>query len=117
MISGWKPDNYLSLSGVYQPRKNIQDTPLPLALARYLETYPQTQEIWLCLDNDEAGKLAAQTLIILLGEKYKIRYLPPAHGKDYNEMLMAEKGIEVNIKMRSARGNHLLERWSYFSEK
>lgn len=100
----WKPDNYLSLSGVYQSCDEFSlDTPLPLALAQFLESSPQIEKIQLCLDADETGQNAAQTLISLLKKSFDITYLPPAHGKDYNEMLMKERGIGANIRTRIAK--------------
>ena len=105
----WKPDNYLSLSGVYQSCDEFSlDTPLPLALAQFLESSPQIEKIQLCLDADETGQNAAQTLISLLKKSFDITYLPPAHGKDYNEMLMKEKGIGANIRTRNSK-KHLKE--------
>lgn len=100
----WKPDNYLSLSGVYQSCDEFSlDTPLPLALAQFLESSQQVEKIRLCLDADEAGQNAAQTLISLLEKSYDITYLPPTCGKDYNEMLMKEKGIGANIRTRNSK--------------
>lgn len=96
-----EPGSYLSLSGIYQPRENILETPLPLALAQFLRDNPQIRSIQLCLDHDAAGKLAAQTISILLSGKYDVRYLPPKYGKDYNEMLMQEKGL-TGIRTRCA---------------
>ena len=93
--------SYLSLSGVYQPRENISETPLPLALAQFLQDNPHICSIRLCLDQDAAGKLAAQTIATLLSGKYDVRYLPPQYGKDYNEMLMQEKGL-TRIRTRCA---------------
>ena len=41
----WKPDNYLSLSGVYQPRKELSKTPLPIALIQFLQDNPHINHI------------------------------------------------------------------------
>lgn len=106
--TNWKPENYLALSGVYHPRKEISETPLPIALARYLHDNPQIEQINLCLDNDKAGKLAAQAIITILGDKYDVRYLPPAHGKDYNQMLMEEKGL-YGVKTRQSKCKNMEE--------
>lgn len=83
----------LSLSGVYQPRENIAETPLPIALAQKLTEYPQIKEIRLCLDNDKAGRLAGATIAKLL-EKSDIRVIDeyPAE-KDYNDQLMQIKHL------------------------
>ncbi len=96
----WQEYNYLSLSGVYQPKKTIVETPLPVALAQHLLEYPYTHHIVLCLDNDEAGRLAAQTICALLPECYATELLLPDKGKDYNHQLQIEKGILPAIRMR-----------------
>ena len=96
----WQDINYLSLSGVYQPKKTIADTPLPAALAQYLHGYPYVRHIVLCLDNDQAGRLAAQTICALLPERYTTKLLLPDKGKDYNHQLQIEKGISPAIRMR-----------------
>lgn len=106
--SQWKANHYLDLSGIYQPRKEITETPLPISLARYLKDNTQIERINLCFDNDPAGELAAKAIIILLGNKYEICYTPPEHGKDYNAMLMAEKGL-YGVKTRQSKSNNMEE--------
>ena len=96
----WQDFNYLSLSGIYQPRKTLSETPLPAALAQYLKDHPNTNHIALCLDNDGTGKLAAQTICILLPERYTMEMLLPEKGKDYNRQLQIEKGISPAVRMR-----------------
>ena len=96
----WQDFNYLSLSGVYQPKKTITETPLPTALAQYLHEYSYVRHIVLCFDNDEAGRLAAQTICALLPERYITKLLLPDKGKDYNHQLQIEKGISPAIRMR-----------------
>ncbi len=96
----WQDFNYLSLSGVYKPRRNLTETPLPTALAQYLHEYPYVRHIVLCLDNDEAGRLAAQTICALLPERYITKLLLPDKGKDYNHQLQREKGLSPAIRMR-----------------
>lgn len=96
----WQDYNYLSLSGIYQPRKTLSETPLPIALAQYLRDYPQVRRIVLCLDNDEAGILAAQTICSLLPERYTTELLLPDKGKDYNRQLQIEKGMSPTVRMR-----------------
>ncbi len=96
----WQDFNYLSLSGVYQPKKTIAETPLPAALAQHLHEYPYVRHIVLSLDNDEAGRLAAQMICALLPERYTTELLLPDKGKDYNHQLQIEKGISPAIRMR-----------------
>lgn len=96
----WQDLNYLSLSGVYQPKKTIAETLLPAALAQYLHEYSYVRHIVLCLDNDEAGRVAAQTICALLPEHYITKLLLPDKGKDYNRQLQIEKGLSPAIRMR-----------------
>lgn len=96
----WQQFNYLSLSGVYQPRQTRSDTPLPVALAQHLHDRPHVRRVVLCLDNDEAGILAATTICSLLPERYTAELLLPDKGKDYNRQLQIEKGISSAVRMR-----------------
>jgi len=103
----WQRFNYLSLSGVYQPRQMLSETPLPVALAQHLHDRPHVCRIALCLDNDEAGRLAAQTICSLLPERYTTELMLPDKGKDYNRQLQIEKGISPAVRMR---GEHERQR-------
>ena len=96
----WRNYNYLSLSGVYQPRRTLDETPLPVALAQHLHECPDMRRIVLCLDNDEAGRLAAQTICALLPERYTAELLLPEKGKDYNRQLQIAKGLAPAFRMR-----------------
>lgn len=99
----WKIDNYLSLSGVYQPRKELSETPLPIALVQFLQDNPHINHIALCLDHDDAGLRAAMAISALLPERYTTELLPPEVGKDYNEQLMAAKSTTAQIRTRGAK--------------
>jgi len=103
--NGKSLSNYLSLSGIYQPKKEILQTPIPVALDHYLRKNPQIAKIYLCFDNDFAGERAAHTIQEQLKNSYSISYTPPLRGKDYNEWLMKENGLD-GIRVRaSAKGN------------
>jgi len=73
----------------------IGDAPLET----FLSEHSQIQSIKLCLDNDEAGKLATAQIT----EKYRDRgykvssYPAPAKYKDYNEWLVAVKSIARTV--------------------
>lgn len=99
----WKIDNYLSLSGVYQPRKELSETPLPIALMQFLQDNPHINHITLCLDHDDAGLRAAMAISALLPKRYTTELLPPEVGKDYNEQLMETKNITAQIRTRGAK--------------
>lgn len=89
----WRRLNYLSLAGVYLPKKNIKESTVPLALAQYIKDNPETQKIVLCLDNDRAGREAAKAVTMVLQEQYEVENRPPPQGKDYNELLQINLGL------------------------
>lgn len=96
----WMPENYLSLSGIYQPKKELSKTHLPIALMQFLQDNPRIDCVALCLDNDEAGMAASIAISALLPERYTAKLLLPEKGKDYNHQLQIEKGISPAIRMR-----------------
>ena len=83
----WRQDNLLSLSGVFQSRKNIKETSIPIALEHFLKNNSDIKKIILCFDNDMAGKIAAQAIQMTLSKTYYIKNNPPSSGKDYNDLL------------------------------
>lgn len=97
-----KPDNYLSLSGVYRPR-NGEAADLPAALNEYLLRNGGIRHIALCLDNDDAGVKAAMAICAAMPEGYTTELLPPEVGKDYNEQLILRKHIKTPVKTRGTQ--------------
>ncbi|WP_089612030.1 DUF3991 and TOPRIM domain-containing protein [Dehalobacterium formicoaceticum] len=95
LLSGrdWRRENCLSLAGIYQPKKNIEESTPPAALMQYLKDYPQITEIALHLDSDAPGRLAAETIKALLPFTYAITDEPSQRGKDYNDYLKITLGI------------------------
>ena len=89
----YKSENLLSLSGVYQPKKESKDSKIPIALSVFLEKNPLIKTIHLHLDNDKTGRLCTKTLKELLGNKYEVFDEPPKKGKDYNDYLCIQLGI------------------------
>ena len=89
----YKSENLLSLSGVYQPKKEIKDSKIPIALSTFLEENPHIKTIVLHLDNDKVGRLCTAALTELLKKDYKIVDAPPPVGKDVNDFLMSYLGI------------------------
>ena len=83
----WRHENCLSLAGIYQPKKEIEESTLPAALMQYLIDFPQIKEIDLHLDNDVPGRQATNTIKALLSSAYTVSDEPPNHGKDYNDYL------------------------------
>ena len=96
----YKKENLLSLSGVYQPKKEIKDSKIPIALSTFLEENPHIKTIVLHLDNDKVGRFCTAALTELLKKDYKIVDAPPPVGKDVNDFLMSYLGI---AKQKSCR--------------
>lgn len=102
-VRGEQPNsNYLSLSGVYRPGKNAPH--LPVSLERYLSENRHFRQVILCLDNDEAGRIATDAIRTLLSKVYIVQDMPPPNGKDYNDCLMAYKQLNQRCKTRGAKG-------------
>ena len=89
----YKSENLLSLSGVYQPKKEIKDSKIPIALSTFLKGNPQVKTIFLHLDNDKTGRLCTAALKELLQKDYQIVDDPPPVGKDFNDFLLSYLGI------------------------
>lgn len=87
----WKQDHLLSLAGVYQPKKGGGGV-LPLALTQYLQDHTEIQQIVLRLDNDYAGRMATQSIMALLPNKYTTAARFPPKEKDYNDYLCSLVG-------------------------
>ena len=101
----WRRDDLLSLAGVYKPRKRLEDSSLPAALKQYLSDHPQIRKVVLRLDNDTAGRLAAQTIQTLLQRAYRLssEYRPPPQGKDYNDFLCIRRGLAITKRKEKAK--------------
>jgi len=93
----WRQMHLLSLAGVGSSRR------LPPALARYLQDFPGIQRIDLRLDNDPAGRAAAQNITDLLGDSFEVRNRSPPAGKDVNEYLCKRLGLTERRNDRDAR--------------
>lgn len=91
----YRTENLISLSGIYLPKNQIEETKIPMPIEHYLATHPNTKQICLHLDNDFAGQRGAEALQVILGEKYEVRYLPPPDGKDYNDYLMLKRQFTI----------------------
>ena len=94
----YKEGNFLSLGGVYQPKKEIEKSTVPVALQRYLAGGKITK-IMVHFDNDFAGMRAVETLKIILPE-YEVKNYPPPTGKDYNDYLILKRLHEMKRKSK-----------------
>ena len=99
----YKAANLLSLSGVYQPKRELVESRIPIALTTFLNAHPQIKTIYLHLDNDKAGRLCTAALKELLQKDYKIVDAPPPVGKDVNDFLMSYLGIARQKPSRERR--------------
>lgn len=90
----YKAFHLLSLSGVYQPKKELSESKIPIALTTFLKANSQIKTIFLHLDNDRVGRLCTATLKELLQKDYKIVDAPPPVGKDVNDFLLSYLGLE-----------------------
>jgi len=90
----YRKENLLSLSGVYQPKKEMKDSKVPIALTTFLKANPHIKTIILHLDNDKTGRLCTAALKELLNKDYKIVDAPPPVGKDFNDFLLSYLGLE-----------------------
>ena len=84
---------------MYQPKKKIEESKLPVALTRFLEDHPHVKTVYLHLDNDTAGRLAAKAIKAVMPEGYRVENKPPPRGKDVNDFLCHRLGIPI-------RGSH-----------
>ena len=89
----YKGENLLSLSGVYQPKKELKDSTIPIALSTFLKANPQIKTLYLHLDNDNTGRRCSAALKVLLQKDYEIVDAPPPVGKDVNDFLLSYLGI------------------------
>ena len=96
----YRIQNLLSLSGVYQPKKELSESKVPIALSTYLKENPQIKTVVLHLDNDKTGRLCTAALTELLKKDYEIVDSPPPVGKDVNDFLMSYLGLSRQKPVR-----------------
>ena len=99
----WYNTNLLALSGVYQPAKKLDESKIPLALNYYLNQHQNVKKIYLHLDNDNAGRLATLALKTILPKQYEVIDDPPQLGKDINDFLCFQKGINYKKNYERVR--------------
>ena len=95
--SNWQDYNLISLSGVYQPKKEITQSKLPVTLFKYLKEHPQTDTIYLHFDNDKTGRLATKTIQTLIPKDIKVIDNPPPIGKDVNAFLLYLRDYSIPL--------------------
>lgn len=94
-LEGGRADKYrLSLGGIYAPVERSVEHPCkrPLALEAFLQNHPEVDELELCMDNDRAGRWAAQNIAKHYSKEYMVTVnLPPIEGYDWADMAKEEK--------------------------
>lgn len=83
----YKNTNLLSLAGVYQPKKIIQESKVPAALTQFLQDYPYVKRVSLHLDNDYAGRMATNAIVTVLPKQYVSQTFFTSRCKDVNDYL------------------------------
>ncbi len=91
----WEDKTLISLAGVYQPAKILEQSKVPIAIDYYLKKHPEIKQIYLCLDNDMTGRNATKALKAVLSDKYEVIDRPTKKGKDYNDYLCDLLGIKT----------------------
>lgn len=91
--SDFKSQSLVSLSGIYNPAKNMKDSKIPIGLTKTLEENPNVKTIYLHLDNDFAGRRAAKVITEKLNDKYDVRNHFVPVGKDVNDYLCYLKNL------------------------
>lgn len=89
----WRKEHLLSLAGIYQPAKDIEQSKVPAALTRFLKEYPEIRKVSLHLDNDRAGRRATTAIRTVLPKQYQTEDKPPPMGNDCNDSLCIRLGI------------------------
>ncbi len=80
---GWQQNSYIALCGVGSQ-----------AMLKQLELHPELQEVFLCLDNDQAGQTASERLTEQLERMGKAVYSLVPQMKDWNEDLKEEMSLQ-----------------------
>jgi hypothetical protein len=83
-------EHLLSLSGIFQPKENIKDSHVPMAIRQYHSDQKGISKVILHLDNDRAGRFAADALkavIPKLAPGLSVISKPPRKTKDFNDYL------------------------------
>lgn len=102
LINNIDYENYtlISLAGVYQPAKIIEQSKIPKTIEKYLVSHESINEIVLHFDNDIAGRNATNAFQKVISKRYKVLDEPSPVGKDINDYLCSYLGIRSIKKER-----------------
>ncbi len=98
--SDFHDENMMSVSGVYMPKKNLENSKVPASLFRFLEQNPSVKKVILHFDNDPPGRLAAKGIAAALSDRCEVKYVPPPSEKDFNAYLCVKKTEEIRTRKR-----------------
>lgn len=93
-------ENMMSVSGVYMPKKDLENSKVPASLLRFLEQNPSVKKVILHFDNDPPGRLAAKGITAALSGRCEVKYVPPPREKDFNAYLCVMKTEEIRVGKR-----------------
>ena len=99
----WRREHLLSLTGVYQPAKEIEKSKGPAALARALKMHPEVKTIVFHLDNDRIGRLATKAISTVIPKQYQVKDVPPKQGKDYNDLLCIKLNLAITKREKRTK--------------
>lgn len=101
--------NYMSMSGIYAAKSNLEDSKVPVCLEEFFRVHPDVKTIYVHFDNDSAGILAGKALKVILPEKEVVFQYPPLNYKDVNEFLCSinQSASQVGISAAANTGRRL----------
>lgn len=99
----FKNYNLMSLSGVYQPAKIIEQSKVPVVLEKYLKNNDKIEKIILHFDNDIAGKNATLAFQTVLKNRYDVVDKTPEIIKDVNDYLCSKLKLNLQKNMERVR--------------
>jgi hypothetical protein len=81
-------EHLISLSGIYKPKEHLEESLVPVSIEQYIQDHKGISNVVLHLDNDRAGRLSAESLIIALPKiGLSVTSNPPRKAKDFNDYL------------------------------
>lgn len=92
-----------STGGIFCAGKEVEATPVPLAVRHFFETHPLVKHAYIHFDNDEKGRAATKLMQVILPLHFDVKVYdePPPKGKDYNDYL-SHHCISGNRKRESS---------------
>lgn len=84
----WQSEHHLPLIGIYQPKREMEQSKKPDALVQYFRSHPEVDTLVTHFDNDRAGRLATKLIFSLFQYSCEvIDKTPPIPDMDCNSYL------------------------------